>query len=179
MPLFIKLTKTREILRILKLIAWIAFFAFAIFTGSILISYIVSINSPEGAANLYEGFNLVELYQYNFWLYSLMILIILLFSILKATVWYMIANIISKIELNNPFTKKITRRLEIISYTLFTIFILGIVVKIYVAILKNSVNPVMVQIHYGEFLFTAGLVFIISQIFKRGVELQSENELTV
>jgi hypothetical protein len=31
----------------------------------------------------------------------------------------------------------------------------------------------------GEFLFMAGLVFIISPIFKRGVELQSENELTV
>jgi hypothetical protein len=31
----------------------------------------------------------------------------------------------------------------------------------------------------AEFLFVAGLVFIVSQIFKRGVEMQSENELTV
>jgi hypothetical protein len=30
-----------------------------------------------------------------------------------------------------------------------------------------------------DFIFIAGLVFIISQIFKRGVEIQSENELTV
>ncbi|MBN2635649.1 MAG: DUF2975 domain-containing protein [Prolixibacteraceae bacterium] len=31
----------------------------------------------------------------------------------------------------------------------------------------------------GPFLFMAGLVFVISQIFKRGVEIQSENDLTV
>ncbi|GLU53977.1 hypothetical protein Dfri01_34380 [Dyadobacter frigoris] len=30
-----------------------------------------------------------------------------------------------------------------------------------------------------EFIFMAGLVFIISRVFKRGVEIQSENDLTV
>ena len=171
--------KTTQILAFLRILSWIAFLGFTVFTGSVLISYIVSIKNPEGAANLYEGFNLVALYQYNFLLYSLMILIIILISILKATVWYMIARTISKIKLRNPFTKNITRQLELISYLLFTVFILGLVVKIYVAYLRASVNPVMVELHYGEFLFMAGLVYIISQILKRGVEIQSENELTV
>lgn len=31
----------------------------------------------------------------------------------------------------------------------------------------------------GEFIFMVGIVFIVSQVFKRGVEIQSENELTV
>jgi hypothetical protein len=31
----------------------------------------------------------------------------------------------------------------------------------------------------GEFVFMAGLIFVISQIFRRGVEIQSENDLTV
>ena len=31
----------------------------------------------------------------------------------------------------------------------------------------------------GEFIFMVGLVFIISQVFKRGVEIQAENDLTV
>ena len=31
----------------------------------------------------------------------------------------------------------------------------------------------------GEFIFMAGVVFVISQIFKKGVEIQSEHELTV
>jgi hypothetical protein len=31
----------------------------------------------------------------------------------------------------------------------------------------------------GEFLFLAGIVFVIAQIFKRGIEIQTENELTV
>jgi len=35
------------------------------------------------------------------------------------------------------------------------------------------------SIEAGEILFMAGLVFVIAQIFKRGVEMQAENELTV
>ncbi len=31
----------------------------------------------------------------------------------------------------------------------------------------------------SEFLFMAGIIFIIALIFKRGVEIQSENELTI
>jgi hypothetical protein len=37
------------------------------------------------------------------------------------------------------------------------------------------------EAHYisGEFIFLAGVVFVFSQIFKKGVEIQTENELTV
>ncbi|RYY11044.1 MAG: DUF2975 domain-containing protein, partial [Chitinophagaceae bacterium] len=31
----------------------------------------------------------------------------------------------------------------------------------------------------GEFIFMVGLVYIISKIFKRGVEIQTENDLTI
>jgi len=31
----------------------------------------------------------------------------------------------------------------------------------------------------GEIHLLAGVIFVISQIFKKGVEIQSENELTV
>jgi len=31
----------------------------------------------------------------------------------------------------------------------------------------------------GEFIFLAGVVFVIAQVFKKGVEIQTENELTV
>jgi len=31
----------------------------------------------------------------------------------------------------------------------------------------------------GDFLFIAGIVYVFAQMFKPGVEIQSENELTV
>ena len=31
----------------------------------------------------------------------------------------------------------------------------------------------------GDFLFLAGIVYVFAQMFKPGVEIQSENELTV
>ena len=179
MALFSKLTKTGEILRILKLIAWIAFFGFIVGAGAYLIAYFVSWVEPESAKNLPKGFGLSELYQYNFGYYSLMIFIIITLGIIKAVVWYMVAKIISKIELENPFTKEITRKLEFISYTLFSIFVLSMIGHIFINRMSYRITDMQENLKAGEFLFMAGLVFIISQIFKRGVELQSENELTV
>jgi hypothetical protein len=35
------------------------------------------------------------------------------------------------------------------------------------------------KISLGDFLFLAGVVFVLAQIFKKGIEIQLENELTV
>ena len=91
----------------------------------------------------------------------------------------MAAKVISKIEMKSPFTKEVSRRLEFISYALFTISLIALLGNIYINILSHIPINVQGKLHAKEFLFTAGLVFIISQIFKHGVELQSENELTV
>lgn len=179
MPLFIKLTKTGEILRILKFIAWIAFLGFAIGAGAYLISDVVVLFKPESIKNVYKGFGLYELYQYNFWYYSLMALIVFALTSIKAVVWFMVAKIISKIEMKNPFKREVSCRLEFISYALFTICLIALLGNIYINILSYIPINVQGKLNAKEFLFTAGLVFIISQIFKRGVELQSENELTV
>ena len=42
-------------------------------------------------------------------------------------------------------------------------------------------NSIIVPINwaYSEILFFAGVIYIIALIFKKGIELQSENELTV
>ena len=31
----------------------------------------------------------------------------------------------------------------------------------------------------GEFIFLAGMIYVLSELFKRGAEMQTENELTV
>ena len=172
-------TKTQQILKILKVLAWLASIGFTVKAGAFLISFIVSYFNPNAAMNLYKGLNLYDLSLFDFQKYSLMVFILVGLTVMKAAIWVMVAKIISKIELKNPFTKDVARRLEFISYTLFTTWLLAIIGNIYINLLGEMTDKLNGTLDAHNYLFMAGLVFIISQIFKRGVELQSENELTV
>ena len=79
----------------------------------------------------------------------------------------------------NPFKLEVAQALEKISYVLFAIWIAGMLSGAHTAWLLTKTGELHTDWASGEFIFVAGLVFIISQVFKRGVEIQSENELTV
>jgi hypothetical protein len=52
--------------------------------------------------------------------------------------------------------------------------------KIYVYYLSQATGIQLAANNTGdEYLFIAGIVYVISQIFKRGIEIQEENQLTV
>ena len=87
--------------------------------------------------------------------------------------------IFSKIKLMNPFKMEIALTIEKISYVLFGIWIVSILSSVNSKWMLKWTGEYFGNGILNEYLFMAGLVFIISQIFKRGVELQSENELTV
>ncbi|MCG6190451.1 DUF2975 domain-containing protein [Maribellus maritimus] len=174
--------KTETVLTILKILAWIAFFGFAIQTTMYIISYIISFIKPKGTWFAFDNLNLYGLKEQNFLKYTLTIVLLVVLTALKANIWYQATQIIQNIKIQSPFTMEITRRLEKISYFLLYIWILGYVGSTFSFWLTNQ-NEIAKSLHEGlsskEFLFMAGLLFIVSQIFKRGVKLQSENDLTV
>jgi hypothetical protein len=98
---------------------------------------------------------------------------------MKSFVWFLVIKTLSKINLVNPFKMEVALTLEKISYVLFGTWIVGILSSAYTSRLLKITGELFGSWMTGEFIFMAGLVFIISQIFKRGVEIQSENELTV
>ncbi len=172
-------TKTVQVLIFMKVLAWIAFFSFAVKAGIFMISYISSIWNPESAKNILEELNLFQLRQEDFTLYSVLIATQVIMSVLKAIVWWLVLKLINKIKLANPFTEEVAHKLENISYVLFAVWVNAVSVGGFVATLGEKAGSLNDTWNHGQFLFMAGLVFIISQIFKHGVELQSENELTV
>lgn len=175
-------TKTQTILTVMHVLAWIAFIGLAIETGAILTAYGVSWFSPVAAHDLYRGMNLYELSQYDFWLYTQIVSYIVALRAVKAYAVYLVIKIMMKVKLQNPFTIETASRLETISYVLFGGFVISVISRMQTDWLQKRVQDFHISWigeNAGEFLFMAGLVFIISQIFKRGVELQSENELTV
>lgn len=172
-------TQTEHVLIFMKVIAWIAFFSFAVKAGVLMFSYFSSLWNPESANNIHEGLNLFQLRQENFTLYSVLMTTQFIMSILKAVVWWMVIKLINKIKISNPFTPIVAYKLAKISYSLFAIWVMAVTAGGFIAWLGDKAGNLNNSWEHGQFLFMACLVFIIYQIFRRGIELQSENELTV
>ncbi len=172
--------KTEHILIVLKVIAWIAMIGYAIEAGSKIISLGVSFVNPEAAKNLYKGLNFYELRQTNQWVYVGIMTLIISILALKVEVWRRLITLFDGLKLQSPFQMQIANQLEIIAFLLLDVWIFGMITSGYLDWI-NKHYDFAYQSDYsnGEYIFMAGIVYIISQIFKRGVELQEENELTV
>ena len=172
-------TRTQQILTVMRILAWVAFVGFMIEAGAILVSYAISCVNPEAARNLYKGINLYTLRQFNFWHYTLSVSFLVALSGMKSFVFFLAIKTLAKVNMMNPFKIEVAVIIQRIGYVLLGTW--------FVAMLKNAHTYWLLkqtgELHGDwvatEFVFMAGLVFIISQVFKRGVEIQSENELTV
>ena len=70
--------------------------------------------------------------------------------------------------------------LEKIGYFLISIWIVGTIADNYIQWLAKRIGQNISELDIDfNYLFIAGIVYIISQVFKRGVEIQTENDLTV
>jgi hypothetical protein len=86
---------------------------------------------------------------------------------------------LSKIHLINPFKIGIAILIEKVSYVILGTWIIAMLANLYNDWLRNSGLSLQGNWNSGEFLFLAGVIYIIAQIFKKGIEIQSENELTI
>ena len=172
-------TRTEQILTVMHILAWVAFIGFMIEAGAIVLSYGVSCVNAEAAKNLYRGLNLYNLKQFNFWHYTLSVSFMVALSGMKAFVSFLAIKTLSNVNLMNPFKIEVARILERISYVLLGTWFIAMLSNAHTGWLLKITGELQGDWAAGEFIFTAGLVFIISQVFKRGVEIQSENDLTI
>ena len=171
--------RTEIILKILNVFAWIAFIALMVKAGAILFSYCYTIFKPEAAKNFYEGQNLYNFRLSHFWQYTLTVALRAITPILESYTAYLIIRVLSKIKLSSPFTMEIANVLERISFFILATWAVTIMYNSFAAWLIKENPGLPLTIVSGDFIFLAGIVFVFAQIFKKGVELQSENELTV
>jgi hypothetical protein len=175
---------TKLILTILHVIAWIIFLGLCVKTGAILYSFFVSLAiNPMGAKNLYLGLNLSRLYNFDIGHYITVVSLIIILSGLKAFLFYLVIKMFLKINLVAPFSTDVSLLISRISYVALGIGILTVIANKYCDWLtKRGVAFPDLQAVLGgagEFLLLGAIIFIIAQVFKRGIEIQTENELTV
>ena len=172
--------KATTVLDILKVVSWILFIGLCIRTGAMIISFLVSLFlNTRAAGDIYLGLDLSALLDYNKWHYIVMAVLIISLSGLKAYLFFWVIKIISKINLTNPFSEYNGNIIFKMSSIALQIGILAISAKSYSQWLSKNQVFFAYRGESTDFLYLAGILFVIAYIFKRGIELQSENELTI
>ncbi|MFN8251786.1 MAG: DUF2975 domain-containing protein [Ferruginibacter sp.] len=172
-------TKTETILVVMNVLTWIIFVGLMIEAGAILVTYAISLAKPEMVPKLYKGMDWANLRQYDAWYYSGIISLKAAILIVEAYTAYMVIKVLSAIKMTNPFTMQVAKRLEKIAYTLVLAWVAILIYNGQLKWLAKDVANLEGKELSADLIVYAGLVFVISQIFKKGVEIQTENELTV
>lgn len=170
---------TKQILKVMQALAWIPLITYSVKAGSILISFIVSLSNPIASKDLYLGLDYSGILDFEFNHYLATITLELSILGMLIYVWLLILQTLMKLDLDNPFTMEVALKLEKIAISLFRTWVLMMVASGYMAWLHKLTGGQYSDWSTSEFIFMSGLIYVFSQIFKRGVEIQSENELTV
>src|SRR6478609_2655017 len=175
-------TRTEKILVVLKILAFMGAVGYSIDCGGQLTNFVASFINPEWAKRTYhvnlEIFSIREK-SISFYVYAMCLNIAV--SALKATIWFVVFYLLTKLKLQTPFSMEVEKKLERIAFLSLGVWIVsGIFWKIYVYYLTQDTGIQLPANNTGdEYFFMAGMLYIISQIFKRGIEIQEENQLTV
>jgi hypothetical protein len=171
------------ILKVLKVISWALLIGLCVNSGVLIFNFVLTLFKPVASHDIYKGLNLSEMYENNFPHFIGMMSFVVVLSILKAYLFFLVARIFQKLNLVKPFDAEIAKLIERISIEASFIALIGIIAKDYTTRLIHSGYEVSSIGKYWDdsmaILMMAGIIFIIAQIFKKGIELQNENDLTV
>jgi len=163
--------------------AWIIFVGLCVEAGGLLVNFFFSLYKPEFIPNLYQKLDLTEMYNHSrlafFGIYSF----ILTVSILKAYLFYSVLILMHKIDLTKPFSYFVAKQIKRIS-------IITVIIGLFSQIAKQISKSLTLQGLQTEnlnqfwadsqaFILMGAVIYIISIIFKRGVDIQTENDLTI
>lgn len=173
-------TKSLIILKIMNVLFWIIFIGLCIKTGVLLFTFLVSLYiNPDEVKNLSLDTNLIGLYKYNLRYYAYVMSFMIAISGLQAYIAFLVVKIFLKFNFLSPFNTNVTLIITTISHFALGTGILAIIANGYTDWLDKKGIAVSNNWSGGEYLFLAGIIFIISEVYKKGIEIQTENELTV
>ena len=178
---------TKQILKVLLILSWIIFIGVCIEAGGCIFSacYTLFIN-PINAAHFWAENDLSGLYKYDPGHFMSETLLISIAGVLKACMFYLIVKILhnKKLDMAQPFSSEVRRFMIKISGLAFGIGVFTLWGVRYTEwLVRQGVRmPDTQALHLGGadvWLFMGVILLVIAQIFKRGIDIQSENELTV
>jgi hypothetical protein len=180
---------TDFLFKVLNVLAWIIFIGLCIESGGLIVNAFVSIFiNPVASSKCWGGLNLYDLYQFNESHFISLVVLMIIVSVLKSILFYLIVNLFHKKKLNlsTPFNETMGKYIFNLSYLSFGIGLFiycGNHFSNWLKIINNDkILPSLQQLNFegGDvWLFMGVILLIFAMIFKKGIEIQSENDLTV
>ncbi len=167
----------------LHIVAWVIFVGLCIEAGGLIVNFVFSIYKPEFVQNLYQKLDLSEMYNRSKWAFFGMYSFILVVALLKSYLFYIVVMLMHKIDLSKPFNSFVSEQITKISYCTFSIGILSYIARQTAKYLQrdgyaiDNLNQFWADSQ--AFILMAAVIYVIATIFKKGVEIQNENDLTV
>lgn len=182
----IKIT-TKQILNVLYILSWVIFIGLCVEAGGILFNAFFTLAfNPVGAKYFWNEINLTALFDFDKGYFMTETLLMSIVAILKAILFYLIVKILhnKKLNLNQPFNIEMKHFISTISYLAIGIGLFsnwGVKNTDWLAA-KGVAMPDIHRLGVGGadvWLFMGITLLVIAQIFKRGIEIQNENDLTI
>ena len=167
----------------LYIVAWLIFVGLSIEAGGLIVNFFFSLYEPEFVQNLYQKLDLIEMYKDSkmafFGIYSF----ILIIAMLKAYLFYIVIRLMHKMDLKKPFSDFVASQISQISYYTLSIGLLSYIAR---QMVKNLMHHGFVPENLNQFwtdsqafIIMGAVIYIIATIFRKGVAIQTENDLTV
>jgi len=177
---------SKQMLKILYVLSWIIFVGVCIEAGGFMVNAVFALANPMVVKHLWQEVDLSDLFRYDHGYFFVITLIMSIVAVMRAWLFYLIIKILhdKKLNIAQPFSKEVGRFIFTISYV---VLLIGLFswwgVKYAEWLAKQGVKmPDIQYLRLGGadvWLFMSVTLFVIAQIFKRGIEIQTENELTV
>ncbi len=178
---------TRQILNFLQILSWIIFIGLSIEAGAFLFNtiYTFAIN-PANTKSFWDGADLSYLYDYDKGYFLVITGTIIIVAVLKAIMFFLIIRLFAgkNMDLARPFSGKVKNFVLMLSCLAVGIAFFSYMGNKYAAwLIKHGVEKIDLRPFHLEgsdvWLFMAVIFFVLAQVIKRGIEIQTENELTV
>lgn len=167
----------------LYIVAWLIFVGLSIEAGGLIVNFFFSVYNPEFVQNLYQKLDLTEMYKESRLVFFSVYSFILAISILKVCLFYIVIRLMHKMSLTKPFNTFVAKQIHLISYYTLSIGFLSYMAR---QVTKNLMHHGFVFDNLNPFwddsqafILMGAVIYIIATIFKKGVDIQTENDLTV
>ena len=176
-------TANNVIFKVLQVAAWIIFIGLSIEAGGLIVNFIFSLYNPGLLPRLYQKLDLTGMYSRNRQAFFSIYSFILIIAMLKAYLFYIVIRLLSKMNLEKPFSSFVAEQVAQLSYFSFAIGLLSYIARQTARNAGHRGNDISQLDQFWAdsqaFILMAGVIYVIAVIFSKGVELQNENELTV
>jgi hypothetical protein len=171
------------VFKVLSVVAWVIFIGLCIEAGALIVNFVYSLFKPEIIAHLYEKLDLSDMYSRSKWAYYSMYSFIMVISVMKAYLFYIVIILVTKLDLSKPFSAFVSEKISQISSLTFSIGILSFIARQTAKNLLHRGYEIdqldKFWVDSQAFILMAAVIYVIATIFKKGIELQNEQDLTV